>query len=116
MTTTLGGCQHHGSVLICTPSYVIERSIRYCPTCERRRRFVSTVALWYDPISTCCGCGDSWTYGQRDPRPFARNWRPGAVSRAKRMWENGSTKSEVRAWIKAEFETMDESRAGVIPD
>lgn len=99
-------------VVVCRPTTLYQRTVEDCPTCGRRRRFVSTVALWYDPVFTCCGCGDSWSTGGRMPRPFARGWRPSAIERARKHWAAGSTRAEVRRWLAEELRAEREFAAG----
>jgi len=76
------------TVHICRPLTVWGRYIVWCPTCERNRSFVGMHQAWYDPIYTCCGCGDSWSGGQRLPRPFQRGWRPKSIKVAQDRWED----------------------------
>lgn len=63
------------------------RRILYCPVDGRRTECVVTAYLWYDPEVVCARCGEGWSDGQRDPRPFVRGWRPKAQERARRMWD-----------------------------
>lgn len=49
--------------------------VLHCPTCDRLRRMVCKCYEWHDATKTCAGCGDSWTGGYRDERPFAPGWR-----------------------------------------
>lgn len=81
-------CIYDGALIhICRPSdqhYI--RRVMHCPTCDRRRRFVVLVAEWYDPLFTCCACGDSFATEGRLERPFARGWRQKASARARRAW------------------------------
>lgn len=74
--------------VICGPSSSdFRRRVLHCPTCNTTRRFVVCVQEWYDPIATCCFCGDSWEGGVRLPRPFKRGWRTEASESAKRRWK-----------------------------
>lgn len=88
-------CEHlhvgEQCVTICHPERNYARLVRHCPTCARRRRFVGLVAEWYPTVWTCCACGDSWSEGYRMERPFARNWRADACTRARRAWAEGTT-------------------------
>lgn len=59
------------------------RRIIYCPTCKTRRRFYVWAQDWYDPIATCCTCGDRWSAGERMTRPFARGWREESAKKAR---------------------------------
>jgi hypothetical protein len=75
-------------VMVCRSTFTYRRRVRDCPTCKRRRRFVLAVDdnPYYGSIWTCCGCGDSWSDGERMPRPFARGWRARAIAKAKARW------------------------------
>jgi hypothetical protein len=82
----------------------------HCPTCKSRRRFTQTwLGAWYGSRLTCCGCGDSWTDGERYPRPFLRGWRKEATDRARRDWQDALTPDEymrlIREDIAAQFTT-----------
>ncbi|PRX90691.1 hypothetical protein [Allonocardiopsis opalescens] len=74
------------SLIICRPSEFLRRTVQYCPTCKRRRRFSIRTAAWYGARVTCCGCGDSWADGERMERPFRRGWRAEAIEKAKADW------------------------------
>ena len=65
-----------------------QRRIQRCPTENRRRRMVVWGTAWYSPTWTCLGCGDRWTDGERDERPFERGWRRKAIAEAAEMWTN----------------------------
>lgn len=95
------GCVAIGGAIVCSPSSFPLRRILPCPTCKQRRRFAIRDAAWYGPTSTCCACGDSWSDGERHPRPFRRGWRVEAIERAKRTWtEAGAfTREQHRAWL-----------------
>lgn len=75
------------SSVICAPPEFLRRFIAFCPTCKGRRRFAGREAAWYGVTVTCCGCGDSWTDGERHPRPFCRGWRAEAAAKAKQLWK-----------------------------
>lgn len=77
-----------GAVYICGGAVAVRRRMLECPNCERVRRFVVSYASspYYSPSLTCCACGDSWSDGERAPRPFARGWRDKAIREAKRRW------------------------------
>jgi hypothetical protein len=80
------------------------RRVLHCVTCKRLRRVVSLErSLWYAPILTCLGCGDSWSDGEMMPRPFARGWRAKAVEKAKRDWAAAMTPAEYKAWLDAQM-------------
>lgn len=82
-------CHHVGGAIICRPDFTRLRAVKYCPTCERRRRFAGLAQEWYGTIWTCCSCGDAWEDGERLPRPFVRAWRQEYAAKAKRDWEQG---------------------------
>lgn len=86
---------------VCRPATFYRRRVAYCPTCRRRRRFVWAEQVWYGVRLTCCGCGDSWNDGQREPRPFRRGWRKGAVRLARERWAQipPYDREEHRAWL-----------------
>jgi hypothetical protein len=74
------------SVVICHAAEYLLRRIAHCPTCKTKRRFSGGHAVWYGTTWSCCGCGDTWTDGERHQRPFRRGWRTKAVAEAKRLW------------------------------
>ena len=80
------------SLFVCGGAAYYQRRIMHCPVCERRRRFVFAWSWspYYAPIATCCGCGDSWSDGDRHQRPFKRGWRQEAIASAKERWNAGS--------------------------
>ncbi len=85
------------SIIICRPRSVTFRRVTHCPTCDCRRRFVGTAAVWYATTWTCCACGDSWDDEEgRFPRPFARGWRKKEAARARRMWDEAPGNHEAR--------------------
>lgn len=67
------------------------RRVMHCPTCKRRRRFYVWAQDWYDPVATCCACGDAWSGGERMPRPTSRGWRAEAAAQAKAAWRAADT-------------------------
>lgn len=73
-------------MIVCPTVTRWARRVTRCPTCDRRRRFVVMLQPWYDPIWTCCACGDAWAGGERLPRPFARGWRARESARARARW------------------------------
>ncbi len=89
------------SLIICRPSTFYWRSIRYCPTEGRKRRFVMAEAVWYGTAAMCCGCGDKWDlkFG-RFQRPFGRQWRRKAIKKHRELWKQARTKREAWDWIK----------------
>lgn len=91
--------------IICRPEEYLWRQIRHCPTCERRRRFVGREAIWYGTTVTCCGCGDSWTSGERHERPFMRDWRTRAIASARQTWTDAGVfnPSDYSAWLRAQI-------------
>lgn len=80
------GCENIGGAILCRPATTWWRRVMFCPTCGRRRRMVAMIQEWYDPVVTCCACGESWEGGERLQRPFARGWRQAASARARRHW------------------------------
>lgn len=93
------------NVIICrAPGFPIRRILR-CPTCRARRRFAGRIYGWYDPTITCCGCGDSWSGGERHDRPRRRGWRTTEIAAAKELWiEAGAyTKADQEGWLKQEL-------------
>lgn len=90
------------AVHVHAPSRFLHRTVRPCPTCRRRRRFVGCEAPWYGTTWTCCACGDSWTDGERHERPFRRGWRAVETSRARRLWVEAAAFKTIDhlAWIK----------------
>lgn len=46
-----------------------------CPTCERQRRALYQFQDWYGGDVTCCGCGERWSDGEMNERPFCPGWR-----------------------------------------
>jgi hypothetical protein len=54
----------------------------YCPTCERDRRMFSLYYEWYGALTTCAGCGEQWSDGERLERPFCPGWRRRNAARA----------------------------------
>ncbi len=93
---------------ICDGGLAFEaRRIAYCPTEDRRRRFVTRAQAWYGTEWTCLGCGDSWCDGERGYRPFERGWRPKAIARARDRWARvpaGDRRIRQRAWLDKTFE------------
>lgn len=72
---------------LCSPSQFVRRQMLHCPICKAKRRMVSRDAVWYGATVTCCGCGDSWTDGERHERPFKRGWRKDEITKAKKAWD-----------------------------
>lgn len=93
------------NVVVCRPNEFLLRRITHCPTEQKRRRFSGRSAVWYGTTWTCCGCGDSWTDGERHERPFARGWRAKAMAGAKQVWEEAASfdRTEYTAWVRAEL-------------
>jgi hypothetical protein len=88
------------------PSTMNVRLIRACPTCKQRRRFAGFDSPpWYGVTLTCCACGDTWSDGERQERPFMRGWRKKSIAEAKATWamavRYGSP--EHRAFVRAQF-------------
>lgn len=96
------------TLVICSPRGYTYRTIRRCPTCERRRRFVVSMWVWYPSIATCVACGDEWSEDGRQPRPFARGWRETATRQARQTWAIAMTRAEAMSALMA---AVDEERA-----
>ena len=103
------GCVIAPGVIICTGRGFAWRSVRYCPTCHRRRRFVMREEIWYGFGCTCVGCGDSWQDAELLPRPFRRGWRREAITKAKSAWMAAGTRRECEQWIRAQVGIDEES-------
>jgi hypothetical protein len=87
--------------ICCTP---LVRSAMYCDTCGRVRPMSGTFGIYYGWTLTCLACGDSYTseHVGRQPRPFARNWRDKAISRAKCNWTKATPlRAEIARQIAA---------------
>lgn len=93
------------NVIICRPSGFPIRRMLHCPTCKQRRRFAGRDYTWYGPTITCCGCGDSWSNGERHDRPRRRGWRAVEIAAAKELWDEAGqyTKAEREQWFKDEM-------------
>lgn len=91
-------------VIVCRPDEFLLRRERDCPTCGSSQRFAGRDAVWYGTTWTCCGCGDSWTDGERHPRPFERGWRKKAIAAAERTWEAAAAFDPAghSAWLHAQ--------------
>ena len=96
-------CRQYGNLTVCSPNGYHWRSTRHCPTCERRRWFLVSDYVWYPTDSTCLGCGDTWSDGQRRWRPFKRGWRQDAINRARR--HPYTRKADARTALLAEVDT-----------
>lgn len=91
----MSGCvQVADGVIVCSPSTVTFRAVRVCPSCGERRRQVGLIAVWYDPLWTCLGCGDEYSVEGIHPRPFARGWREEAKARARSLWNEAPPRPE----------------------
>lgn len=73
------------------------RRVLHCPTCKRRRRFYVWAQDWYDPVATCCACGDAWSGGERLMRPACRGWRQERSAWAKRAYAAAAYQEGERA-------------------
>jgi hypothetical protein len=100
-----------GLLHINVPDSIAVRRISYCPTCDKRRRFSGTDALWYGPIWTCLGCGDRWSDGERLERPFKRGWREASRRDARKVWDTAVRLSgpEHRMWLDAQLTAEQEA-------
>lgn len=91
------------------PQSVTTRGVNWCPTCERRRRFVVTMFVWYEPLQKCCGCGDSWSGPELCSRPAVRQWRVRAIAEAKKAWATALPSAQgivaIRALVSESLKT-----------
>jgi len=94
--------------MMCSPPTFLIRRVAPCHNCQKRRRFVVTDAVWYGATYTCCACGDSWTEGERHPRPFRKGWRKEAIARARKKWAEAGpyNRDAHRAWVRAQVEDL----------
>lgn len=93
---------HPAPVLhVCSPTTFTFKRVLLCPNCQRRRRFVVERAVWYDPIFTCCHCGDAYCAEGRMPRPFAPGWRQRSSGRARRKWAEAPPNADVMVALRA---------------
>lgn len=102
------------SLHIHRPRTIQARTVRVCPSCGERRRQVGILAVWYDALWTCCGCGDTYSVEGIHPRPFARGWREAERRRARLAWYRAIglpaalaqlrrlTEAEIRAEVEPE--------------
>jgi hypothetical protein len=86
---------------ICSPAVIdCKIKVRYCPTCEHRRKRLVEFFEWYSPTVTCLTCGDSWIDRERVGRPVGhKNWRTEYASDAKaryRAWREAHPKEKTR--------------------
>jgi hypothetical protein len=90
---------------LCRPDEFLFRRVMFCPTEQRRRRHSGRDAAWYGTTWTCCGCGDSWTEGERHPRPFQRGWRTKAITAARQTWEAAAAfnPADYSAWMREQL-------------
>ena len=71
------------SVIVCAQTlehWAVRR--RKCPYCGRRARILVEACEWCDPEFTCLSCGDAWTWGERQERPFCPGWRRKRIDKA----------------------------------
>jgi len=90
-------------IAICGGGGIPFRTVRFCPNCQRRRRFSGTIVPYYAPIFTCCACGDAYSEEGRLRRPFARGWRKQASRKAMVDWRRGmpirkAVNRSLKAW------------------
>ncbi len=95
-----------GGIHLCRPATWWGRTVRDCPTCGSRRRFVVMLQEWYGAVWTCCGCGDSWSDGQRHERPFARGWRDRERHRARDRWNAATSLREAAAAMTRDLPSL----------
>lgn len=96
-------CHIGPGAIICGPPHgVYRRMIRYCPVCERRRRFiVRWDGAWYG-TTLHCACGDSWQDGELLERPFQRGWRKKEQERFRAMWDNAASVEAYNRYVRAD--------------
>lgn len=81
-------CHTYGNAIVCGPAArdLRKRYLR-CPTCECTTEMVAQYQNWYGVDAMCCRCGDSWSNGELQPRPFYPRWRSEAARRHRRLWD-----------------------------
>jgi hypothetical protein len=80
-------CVNYGTAIVCLPDNSnLRRRILRCPTCQCRTEMVVRAQSWFPVETMCTRCGDSWSDGDIDQRPFERGWRTRAVQAYRRMW------------------------------
>lgn len=94
------GCAVGEGIAICAPHGNRYRTVAWCHNCQRRRRMLVTLYVWYDPIEVCCMCGDSYSGGYRASRPARRGWRQEAHAKLSQEWlaETGTKRSAI-SWV-----------------
>ena len=92
------------TIHVCAPSGFRYRTIRHCPYCERRRRFVVHTFVWYGPEVMCGGCGNQWSDGER--RRLTNKAK--AVNRHvfQGAWSKAKTRAEMLEWLERELDAM----------
>jgi len=53
-----------------------------CPTCQKDRYIWGWFQEWYGWTQTCLRCGERFSDGERETRPFERGWRKRSVHAA----------------------------------
>ena len=68
----------------------------HCPTCGSMQPFCVTLLGGYcgGVNLTCTTCGESWSDGERNDRPFERFWRRDSIARALKKLETAVTHEE----------------------
>ena len=96
-------------VILCRPAEFLFRRETNCPTCESNQRFAGRDAAWYGTTWTCCGCGDSWTDGERHERPFERGWRKKSIAVAEKTWADAANfdPADHVAWLRDQLDPED---------
>lgn len=105
------------NMIICRAAGFPIRRILRCPNCKQRRRFAGHSYVWYGPTITCCGCGDSWSDGERHDRPRRRGWRAVEIAAAKELWAEAGqyTRADHEAWLKREMGHDEEPKTVTLP-
>ena len=97
-----------GTLIVCSPTIAVrERSIRHCPICKTRRRFVGYWEVWYGWTHECCECGARFQDGEYCGKPNKRDWSTkGIIAKLKAEWSEirNLTKEEEKAAVMAALE------------
>lgn len=67
-----------------------------CPTCERRTFFACFFEDYYGWREVCLRCGDSWSDGEMQERPFMPAWRKKSIESTKRTYRQ--VRERIKKW------------------
>lgn len=83
------GCLVSAGIVVCSPGGVYIRDHWSSPDgcSDQARRIIHEPNSPYYGPTFYCECGDSYTDGFRDRRPFRRGWRTEAQKRFEQRWE-----------------------------